>query len=707
LTRTRRPSRRLLTTCVIAMIAAFSGVGTVLAADAPPRAIQPRAAAVVLPRAGSLRAYDHPSDDGSAIVVEWARPDDEPEGTIYVVEIAASAEDLAGGKSRIAFVEASPDALKSNTPKFFAATRKNKKTYFVAITPAELLGSPKAERTADQLKRFVQKKLITPADHSRAGAILEDGSAAVMAVLAMERKADQGWVAGLFARLTQLRKLARERKADLEWLDYLMERLTQREGLEAFVEAKLIEPEEFTRAETILKVETPAAKRTPDQRSDQKWLEGLTKRLALRARLKGFVDKKFVPTPEENVRAETILKVDTPAADMTPDQKTEQAWLAALMAYLTLRAGLDGLVEQDVLTAEQFDRAVRGLKAQRVPDEDSLTPEQRGDLAWVKRLSAHLSKRKSKIVKAEAAEVNGATYFLRLGVVTGKGEAERTSYVAGPDGPEVVSAAARANLFKGFKLNNLIFAMIFSGIVMVFIQLARRNPNLFIRKIAGLEAVDEAIGRATEMGRSVYFVHGLGTVSGLSTIAALNILARVARRAAEYDTRVKVMNYDPIVTAVSQEVVQQAYTEAGRPDAYDPDDVSLVASDQFSYVAAVSGRMVREQPAAIFLIGAFFAESLLLAETGASTGAIQVAGTDSYTQLPFFVTTCDYTLIGEELFAASAYLSREPRMLGSLRGQDVGKAFLMLTMILGVVIMTAAQSFGWSIDWFRTFLRAF
>jgi len=135
-----------------------------------------------------------------------------------------------------------------------------------------------------------------------------------------------------------------------------------------------------------------------------------------------------------------------------------------------------------------------------------------------------------------------------------------------------------------------------------------------------------------------------------------------------------------------------------------------VASDQFSYVAAVSGLMVREQPGAIFLLGSFFAESLLLAETGASTGAIQVAGTDQYTQLPFFITTCDYTLIGEELYAASAYLSREPRLLGSLRGQDVGKAFLMIAMVVGSLALTAAvawhanQATFWI--WLRNFFSA-
>ena len=101
--------------------------------------------------------------------------------------------------------------------------------------------------------------------------------------------------------------------------------------------------------------------------------------------------------------------------------------------------------------------------------------------------------------------------------------------------------------------------------------------------------------------------------------------------------------------------------------------------------------MVRERPAAH--IGYFYAESLLLAETGSTTGAIQIAGTDAYTQLPFFVTTCDYTLMGEELYAASAYLSREPRLLGSLKGQDVGKLVLILGILLGTLLATAQMPF--------------
>ncbi len=329
---------------------------------------------------------------------------------------------------------------------------------------------------------------------------------------------------------------------------------------------------------------------------------------------------------------------------------------------------------------------------------------QRAEEDMSKTLKGWLEKKKKEMHKEIERDLNTSPLYFRLAVASD----DDTVYVKRDGAPLVLAGAgARVNYFKWFKLNNLFFAVLISAAVMAFIQIARRNPNLYIRRIPGLEAVEEAIGRATEMGRGVFYIPGIEILEHRATIASMNILSRVARRAADYDTRVQVLNMDPVVTAVTQEVVQQAYTEAGRPDAYDPDDVTLSAFDQFSYVAAVAGRMVREQPAAVFMLGHFYAESLLLSETGASTGAIQVAGTDAFTQLPFFITTCDYTLIGEELYAASAYLSREPKLLGSLRGQDIGKALLMLTMLIGAIVMTVGTVLGWHLGWIKWMVTSF
>ena len=249
------------------------------------------------------------------------------------------------------------------------------------------------------------------------------------------------------------------------------------------------------------------------------------------------------------------------------------------------------------------------------------------------------------------------------------------------------------NWFEVSKLNNFVIMIVFSTIVLYYIRHARRGGEIKLRKIKGLDAVEEALGRATEMGKPVLFVHGLSSMGSVSTIAAVNILGRIAKRVAEYETSLKVVNNDPIVMSVSQEVVKEAYFEVGRPDAYREENTFLVAAEQFPYVAAVSGIMNRERPAANFYMGYFYAESLLLAETGAATGAIQIAATDSYTQLPFFITTCDYTLMGEELYAASAYLSKEPLLLGTLKAQDIGKGILIIVLIAGTALATFGIEF--------------
>ncbi|MDF1545386.1 MAG: hypothetical protein P1R58_09820 [bacterium] len=241
-----------------------------------------------------------------------------------------------------------------------------------------------------------------------------------------------------------------------------------------------------------------------------------------------------------------------------------------------------------------------------------------------------------------------------------------------------------------------LIGLLIAGAVMYFIETARKGKKLFVRKIAGLEAIDDAVGRATEMGRSILFIPGIQDMDDVQTLAGLTILGRIAGTIAEYDTKLFMPVSRSLVMTAARETIKASFQTAGRPDKYSDDMVSYVTDEQFGYVAHVDGIMVREKPATVFLLGAFFAESLILAETGNSIGAIQIAGTARPAQLPFFIAACDFTLIGEELFAASAYLSNEPRALGSLKGQDVGKALAMIVIVIGVLAATIASA--WQVE---------
>ena len=242
----------------------------------------------------------------------------------------------------------------------------------------------------------------------------------------------------------------------------------------------------------------------------------------------------------------------------------------------------------------------------------------------------------------------------------------------------------------------LVFSFISLVIVLYAILSVRSGRRFKIREIPGLKAVDEAIGRATEMGAPILYTPGWGgDIQRPTTIASMNILSSVAERTAEYDCRLIYPTHDPVIMAVAQEVVKEGYAKAGYPDRFKPDDIFYISSSQFGYAAAVDGIISRIKPASIFLLGTFEAESLIMAETGNSIGSIQIAGTDSTIQLAFFIVACDYTLIGEELFAASGYLSQNESTLASVKAQDMIKILIALFIIAAMIWATIRPLSTW------------
>ena len=226
-----------------------------------------------------------------------------------------------------------------------------------------------------------------------------------------------------------------------------------------------------------------------------------------------------------------------------------------------------------------------------------------------------------------------------------------------------------------------------SAVIVASVLSAQRGRAMFIRRIPGLSAIEEAVGRATEMGKPIFFSPGIDGI-GITTLQALAILSYIVRLAAARVTRVLVALRDSTVLPIAEETVREAYDAAGRPEDYRPEDVRFVSDEQFAYALGSVGMMAREQTATHFLFGGFYAEALILTENGRALGALQVAGCPDPVQIPFFIATCDYVVIGDEYYAASAYLTREPTLTGSLVGQDLGKAVLVALIVTGIVMAT-------------------
>ncbi len=232
----------------------------------------------------------------------------------------------------------------------------------------------------------------------------------------------------------------------------------------------------------------------------------------------------------------------------------------------------------------------------------------------------------------------------------------------------------------------IVVALLLSTVILIpRIKSGKFSPE--IRRLPAMDAIDEAVGRATELGKPIVYSPGTPErVDDAQTFASLGILSHVAKQAAKYECELIVTCNGAWLHPLLDEVVRQAYISEGKQDAYRPDSVRFLAENLSAYASGVLGIMNREGAAVNMMIGAWWAQALIIAEGGFHTGAIQIGATAHTHQLAFFVTACDYCLIGEEIYAAGAYISREPVLLGTLLIQDWGKLLMAAVVVLGVLL---------------------
>ncbi len=231
----------------------------------------------------------------------------------------------------------------------------------------------------------------------------------------------------------------------------------------------------------------------------------------------------------------------------------------------------------------------------------------------------------------------------------------------------------------------------------VFINQAQKGKRFPIRTIAGFEAIKEAVGRAVETGRPVHYTFAYGQLySGYAPqfMAALGVLSYVSKLAGQYGARLITTFGVPEAIPMVEEMMREGYKSAGKPDMYKSQDVRYCTTEQFAYAAAVQATILREKVATNIMLGPFAAEALIFAETGAQAGAIQIAGTARETQIPFFVLVCDYVLIAEEMFAASALATGDETTAASLGAEDIGKIISIALILLGMGALLFRMNLG-------------
>ena len=246
----------------------------------------------------------------------------------------------------------------------------------------------------------------------------------------------------------------------------------------------------------------------------------------------------------------------------------------------------------------------------------------------------------------------------------------------------------------------VVLLIAFAAFILLNIWRVRKGRDVYLRKIPGLEVIDEVIGQATEQDRAIMFNPGMQGL-GVDLFCSLAVMGYVVRRAARLSMPVYVPLSDPLAYAMAEEYWKDGYAAVGKEGLFPVEGhLRYMTDNQSAYAAGVAGWIKRDNVAASLLFGNYGYEALVLAEAGQQAGAVQIACTPSFFQVPFFMVSCDYTVFGEEFYAAGAYFSRDPVLTGSLVGQDWSKLLLLVLIVIGVLALTVFQQ-----DWITPLLQ--
>jgi len=253
----------------------------------------------------------------------------------------------------------------------------------------------------------------------------------------------------------------------------------------------------------------------------------------------------------------------------------------------------------------------------------------------------------------------------------------------------LIQTAVVEQLIRTGRSFQLVF-LIASGIAVYYAYNVAKGGKLWdIRPIEALDAIGESIGRCAEMGRPVLVTPGISSMTsssgGAQMLAGLTVLGEVAQQAASIGVECTTNSSNQQIIIASEAIMRNALTAAGKPELYAPGKyVRWFGGGQFSYAVGCAGQILEEKPGLIIFMGYFLADTIVTGETGARVGAIKIGGTLG--AIPFLAMMCDYLMIGEEMFAASALITKDPFITGTIASQDWIKVAATAVMSIGVIL---------------------
>lgn len=240
----------------------------------------------------------------------------------------------------------------------------------------------------------------------------------------------------------------------------------------------------------------------------------------------------------------------------------------------------------------------------------------------------------------------------------------------------------------------LIFLIVFLILVLGIAAIDRRRSHRTtkaagLRNIPAFARLERAVGLAVESGTRLHVSLGHGGINGLeggAALVGLSVLQRIARAASISDRPPVATSGEGVIGILSQDTLRNAYILLGSSERYDPQLGQVSGLTPFSYATGALALLQDQQVSANVLAGRFGPEVALITDASEQKGILTLSGSDNLPAQAVLYATSEETLIGEDFFAASAYLQAGPLHLASLRAQDILRWILIFIILVGTAL---------------------
>jgi hypothetical protein len=221
-----------------------------------------------------------------------------------------------------------------------------------------------------------------------------------------------------------------------------------------------------------------------------------------------------------------------------------------------------------------------------------------------------------------------------------------------------------------------------------------------LRRLAVIDALDEAVGRAAETNRPLAIAPpGISGNRSFIAIINLNTITYLASACARVGAPIQVYPGREDIINISRQVLLDAYTAEGKLDELDED--YTLRWIQGKWCGSKDVRTVHalweNNVSSVTWFGTSGCFGQQLGANAPVIGATVITGCNTAHGCMYSTIYGDYASIGEEVFTLAAYFTGHPLHVGAVYAQDYAKYFIIPLTLLTALVLWATGS-TWLMD---------